>query len=138
MLAVVARAAQNYQEYMQQNFASEMTSQEKGKRFIALFQEVLEKDPGLFRVIYDLTGLALWSEPLRDSLREVFAAFSDQIIREVFDNQMLEQVRPGVHAKTLANLLFGGLFGIAIQSLLEQEKAEIKDTLTALNVIFQN
>ena len=36
------------------------------------------KEPELFRVLYDLVGLALWSEPLRHRVRGIFQGIMDQ------------------------------------------------------------
>ena len=135
LLAVVARAANKYQNYMAQNFEPKMTSKEKGERFIAMFQEVLEKDPGVFRVIYDLAGLAMWSEPLRKKVQEVFAEMIDGI-REIFDTKELQETKPDFSAEALSIGFSGGLFGIAIQSLLQPERKEICDSLKTLAIIF--
>ncbi|NLJ74208.1 MAG: TetR/AcrR family transcriptional regulator [Firmicutes bacterium] len=137
LLAVVARAAQNYHEYMKGFMKEGMTPQEKGEQFITLFQEVLQTDPELFRVLYDLAGLALWSEPFRDRVRDVFAGITEQITTEVFDADVLAELGNEYSAKTLASMLFGGLFGIAIQALLEPEDVSIRNSLSALSVIFQ-
>ena len=72
LLAVVRRVANRYYDYMQLYLKPEMSPREKGECFIRLYQEVLEDDPALFRVLYDLVGLALWSEPVRLNVREIF------------------------------------------------------------------
>ncbi len=137
LLAVVARAAHNYHEYMQGYLKPEMSAKEKGEQFIILYQKVLESDPELFRVLYDLAGLALWSDPFRSQVRAVFQGIMDQITTEVFTEELLEQLNYEYPSKTLASMFFGALFGIAVQALLEPENRTIPRSLGALSVVFR-
>lgn len=137
LLAVVERAATNYHAYMQEYLHPHMSPREKGECVIALFQGVLEDDPELFRVLYDLAGLALWSEPFRLQVREVFGGIMEQITTEVFTAELLGDLGHQHTAETLASLFFGGLFGIALQALLEPENKAIVSSLSALSVVFK-
>lgn len=137
LLAVVKRAATNYHAYMQSYLQPHMSPREKGECFIALYQGVLENDPELFRVLYDLAGLALWSEPFRLQVREVFGVIVEQIITEVFTEELVGDLGNQHSPETLASLFFGGLFGIALQALLEPENKAIVSSLSALSVVFK-
>lgn len=137
LLAVVERAATNYHAYMQAYLQPHMSPREKGECFIALYQRVLEDDQELFRVLYDLAGLALWSEPFRLRVRDVFGAIVEQITNEVFTEDLVNDLDYQHAPETLASLFFGGLFGIALQALLEPENKEIVDSLSALSVVFK-
>ncbi len=137
LLAVVERAATNYHDHMQAYLKPEMSHREKGECFIALFQGVLENDQELFRVLYDLAGLALWSPPFSLRVREVFKEIMDKITVEVFTPQLVEELGTQHSPETLASLFFGGLFGIALQASLEPENKEIISSLSALSVVFK-
>lgn len=137
LLAVVARTAQNYHKYMQDYLKPKMTPREKAEQFILLYQKVLEKDPELFRVLYDLAGLALWSEPFRLQVRDVFHGIIEQITNEVFTKELLSQFGYDYPAETLASLFFGALFGIGVQALLEPENKAIVQSLGAISVVFR-
>ena len=90
----------------------------------------------MFRVLYDLVGLSLWSEPFRLEVKEVFEGITEQITTEVFTDELMGELGYVYSSKTLASVFFGGLFGIAIQALLEQENEDIIKSLSALVVIF--
>jgi len=135
LLAVARHVTSTYYEYIQQYLEPGMSPQEVGECFIRLYQEVLRNDPDLFRVLYDLVGLALWSEPLRVEVREIFVRFTDQIIEGVFTAEFVDRLGSSYSRETLASLFFGGLFGVGVQSLLEPNNQTIADSLDALNVI---
>lgn len=137
LLAVARRVANKYYDYMQLSLKPEMTPLEKGECFIRLYQEVLENDSDLFRVLYDLVGLALWSKPVREQVREIFAGIMDQITEEVFTGELMGQLGLTYSPETLASLFFSGIFGIAVQALLEPDNKTITGSLDALNVIFK-
>ena len=135
LLAVVTSAANKYQEYLQDYLKPDMTPKEKGDTLIRLYQQLLEEDVELFRVLYDLVGLSLWSEPFRLEVKEVFEGITEQITTEVFTDELMGELGYVYSSKTLASVFFGGLFGIAIQALLEQENEDIIKSLSALVVI---
>ncbi len=137
LLAVVARTARNYHQYLQDYLRPDMTPREKGDMFIRLYQQVLEEDMELFRVLYDMVGLALWSEPFRLEVREIFRGIMEQITAEVFTDELMAELGYVHSPQTLASLFFGGLFGVALQALLEPENKAISSSLSALVVIFK-
>jgi len=137
LLAVARRVAKKYYDYMQLSLNPEMTPLEKGESFIRLYQEVLAKDPDLFRVLYDLVGLALWSKPVGEQVREIFAGIMDQIAEEVFTPELMGKLGSKYDRQTLVSLFFGGIFGVAVQALLQPDNKTAIDSLSALNVIFK-
>lgn len=137
LLAVARRVANKYYDYMQLYLKPEMSPRDKGECIIRLYQEVLENDTDLFRVMYDLVGLALWSEPLRGKVREIFAGILDKITAEVFTAEVMGELGKSYSPETIASLFFSGIFGIGVQSLLNPGNKIITESLDALNVILK-
>lgn len=135
LLAVVKRVAGRYSEVVEA-LTPDMTPWEKGACFIGLYQEVLAKEPELFRVLYDLVGLALRSESLREQVREIFKVIIDQLATEVFTQELLDEFDGEYSPEVLSGLFLGGIFGIAVQILLEPRETAYL-SLDALNMIFQ-
>lgn len=135
LLAVVKRVAGRYSEVVEA-LTPDMTPWEKGACFIRLYQEVLAKEPELFRVLYDLVGLALRSESLREQVREIFKVIIDQLATEVFTQELLDEFDGEYSPEVLSGLFLGGIFGIAVQILLEPRETAYL-SLDALNMIFQ-
>lgn len=138
LLAVARGVANKYYDYMQLYLRPEMTPREKGECFINLYREVLEDDPDLFRVLYDLVGLALWSEPVRKQVRGIFQDIMDQITEDVFTKEFVSELKFTPSRSTLASLFFSGIFGIGVQSLLEPGDKTITGSLDALGVVVFN
>lgn len=135
LLAVGRRVANKYYDYMQLYLKPEMTPREKGECFINLYREVLEEDSDLFRVLYDLVGLALWSEPVRKQVRGIFQGIMNQITEGVFTQEFLGELGSTYSSEILASLFFSGIFGIGVQSLLEPDSKTITGSLDALSLI---
>lgn len=137
LLAVVRRVANSYYAYMQAHLKSGMSPQEKGECFILLYQEVLEKEPELFRVLYDLVGLALWSKPVHLQVQEIFEGILAQITQEVFTEEYVGKLGYNYTPEELSSMFFGAIFGIGVQALLEPDNKTIATALGALNTILK-
>jgi AcrR family transcriptional regulator len=135
LLAVVRRVAERYSEFAQE-LNPEMSPWEKGACFIKLYQDVLTKEPELFCVLYDLVGLALRSETLREQVREIFQVIIEQFATEIFTEKLLEEFGHAYSPEVLSGLFLGSIFGIAVQILLEPKETAYL-SLDALNLIFQ-
>lgn len=135
LLAVGRRVAGRYSEFVQE-LQPDMTPWEKGECFLRLYQEILTKEPELFRVLYDLVGLALRSEPLREQVREIFQVIINLFATEVFTGDLLEELGYTYSPEVLSGLFLGGIFGIAVQILLEPKETAYL-SFEALNMVFQ-
>ncbi|NLM41132.1 MAG: TetR/AcrR family transcriptional regulator [Firmicutes bacterium] len=135
LLAVGRRVADRYSEFVQE-LQPDMTPWEKGECFLRLYQEILTKEPELFRVLYDLVGLALRSEPLREQVREIFQVIINLFATEVFTGDLLEELGYTYSPEVLSGLFLGGIFGIAVQILLEPKETAYL-SFEALNMVFR-
>jgi AcrR family transcriptional regulator len=121
LLAVVRRVANRYSEFVQ-GLSPEMSPWEKGAYFIQLYQHVLTKEPELFRVLYDLVGLALWSEPLREQVAEIFQVIIDQFATEVFTGEVLQELAPPTRQKCCRASFWGASSGSPYSSCSNLKK----------------
>lgn len=113
------------------------TAKEKIKNLIKFFKEMLKYNPGLFRLLYDFTGLALWSPPFRDLLQKLFKDLSGIIEKTVLKNTQLKDSMQGYPPKFLARMILGAMFGTAIQVILDREEEDLPDALNAVQIIFE-
>lgn len=137
LLSVATKVADHYLDYMQAYLEPQMTPKEKAEGFIHVYQQVLLERPDLFRVLYDLVGLALWSEPFRIKVRQIFQGIMDKISTEVFTTEIMGELGHGHAPSALASVFFGGIFGVGVQILLEPENKEIPRSLGALHALFR-
>ena len=111
------------------------TLEERATSFIDYFRKMLRHNPELFRLLYDFTGLALWSSVFSDLLRDLFRDLGDMFENHVLDCSEAEMLK--VHsAKALSRLMVGGMFGTGIQVLLDYDE-ELPEALDAMRVLLK-
>lgn len=113
------------------------TAKEKISSLIGYFQEMLAENPELFRLLYDFTGMALWSPPFGELLRSLFKDLSNLIEKHVLNNAAVKDNLKGYTTKSMARMLFGAMFGTAIQVILDPAEKNLPDSLNAVQVVFE-
>jgi AcrR family transcriptional regulator len=111
------------------------TLEERGASLIDYFRKMLRHNPELFRLLYDFTGLALWSSVFSDLLRDLFRDLGNMLEKHVLDCSQAEILK--VHsAKAISRLMVGGMFGTGIQVLLDYDE-ELPEALDAMQILFK-
>lgn len=124
---VIKMVMQEYLLEVENHLKNGATAKEKIAALVQYFQEVLEEKPKLFRLLYDFTSMALWSEPFSTLLRNLFEDISKLIENQVLNNIPVKSNSKEYSAKSIARMLFGAMFGTAIQVILDpQEKNYLK------------
>lgn len=113
------------------------TEKEKMSSLIVFFEKILTHNSELFCLLYDLTGLALWSDTFRDLLSDLFKEISNMIEEFILNSNSLSEKLKGYSPKILSRMILGAMFGVGIQVLLDPNDKGIIDSLDAVQVIFQ-
>jgi len=113
------------------------TAKEKISSLIKFFKKMLANNPGLFRLLYDFTGLALWSSSFSGQLCSLFKELSDMIEKYVLNNTNVNKVLKGYSSKSIARMILGAMLGTAIQVLLDPEEENLPDALNAIQIVFE-
>jgi hypothetical protein len=109
--------------------------EERVASLIDYFRKMLRHNPELFRLLYDFTGLALWSSVFSDLLRDLFRDLGNMLEKHVLDCSQAEILK--VHsAKAISRLMVGGMFGTGIQVLLDYDE-ELPEALDAMQILFK-
>ena len=110
----------------------------KGKisSLIAYFKEMITKDPGLFKLLYDFSSLALWSAKIRTLFGEMFSDMTELIEKNILSASMLGNTLKLYPAKSVARMITGAMFGIAIQFVSDPGKAESLNAFDTIELIF--
>lgn len=109
--------------------------QKRAKSLINYFKNMLQHNPELFRLLYDFSGLAIWSPVFSSLLSELFKDLSDMIEMYIFKDLQVKELK-GYSTKTLSRLILGSMFGTGIQVLLDQDE-ELPETLNAMQILFE-
>ena len=131
---VVGMMTSKYLKEIEATLEQESTPQKKVKGLINYFKNMLQHNPELFRLLYDFTGLAIWSPVFSSLLSELFKDLSDMIEKYIFNDLQLKELK-GYSTKDLSRLILGSMFGTGIQVLLDQDE-KLPETLNAMQILF--
>jgi AcrR family transcriptional regulator len=136
LTAVVNKVIHKYTVQIEQHLRKGKTARDKTQSLINFFEKILKDDPGLFRLLYDFTNLALWSESFNGQLQRLYENLSNMIKKHILDNIYIKDCFKGYSPRALSRMILGTMFGTAIQVLLEPEEKEMPQALNAIQIIF--
>lgn len=113
------------------------TANEKTSSLVKYFQEMLVERPEIFKLLHDFTNMAIWSVSSRKLLRSLFKDLSNLIEQHIFSNVAVIDNLKGYPPKSMARMLLGTVFGIAIQVILDPGGEDLSDSLNAIQVVFK-
>ena len=134
---IIKTLAQQYFNEIEDNLKKGETEKEKMMHLIEYFQEMLKEKPELFKLLFDLTSMALWSESFKELLNDLFNnivnLIETYIITEFSDERKLKYKSP----ITLSRMMLGTLFGMSIQVMLANGEEDMIDSLSSLKALFE-
>lgn len=133
---VIKMMMQEYLLEVENHLKNGTTAKEKVATLIEYFQEVLEEKPKLFRLLYDFTSMALWSEPFSNLLRHLFEDIAKLIEKHALNNIPVKSNLKEYSSKSIARMLFGAMFGTAIQVILDPQEKKLPEALNAIELVF--
>ncbi len=134
---IVKTLAQQYLNEIEDNLKKGKTEKEKIACLIEYFQGMLRKTPELFKLLFDLTSMALWSTALKELLNDLFnrlaGLIEKYILHDFSDTDKFKYKSP----VTLSRMMLGTLFGTSIQVMLANGKEDMIDSLSTLKALFE-
>jgi AcrR family transcriptional regulator len=134
---IIKTLAQQYLNEIEDNLKKGDTEKEKMMHLIEYFQEMLKEKPELFKLLFDLTSMALWSESFKELLNDLFNnvvnLIETYIISDFPDEKILKYKSP----ITLSRMMLGTLFGMSIQVMLANGEEDMIDSLSSLKALFE-
>jgi AcrR family transcriptional regulator len=134
---VIKMMMQKYLQEAENNLRNGTTAKEKISSLIMYFQGMLEENPKLFRLLYDFTGMALWSVSFSKLLHNLFEDLANLIEKHVLNNIPVKSNLRGYTSKSIARMLFGAMFGTAIQVILDPQDKKLPEALKAIELVFE-
>lgn len=132
---VVRMMIGKYLREIEESLKEEDSPKERAKSLIKYFIKMLKYNPELFRLLYDFTGLALWSPVFSNLLSDLFKDLSEMIEKYVINNLQIEELK-GYSTKSLSRLILGSMFGTGIQVLLDYDE-DLPEALNAIQILFE-
>ena len=134
---VIKMMIQKYLQEVESHLSKGTTAKEKILSLIMYFQEMLDENPKLFRLLYDFTSMALWSASFGKLLRSLFEDLANLIEKHVLNNIPAKSNLRGYTPKSIARMLFGAMFGTAIQVILDPQEKKLPEALRAIELVFE-
>ena len=134
---VIKMMMQKYLQEVENHLRNGTTAKEKILSLIMYFQEMLEENPKLFRLLYDFTSMALWSASFGRLLHNLFEDLANLIEKHVLNNIPAKSNLRGYTPKSIARMLFGAMFGTAIQVILDPQEKKLPEALRAIELVFE-
>ena len=116
-----------------------INTKEKVVALIKCFQEVFEENPKSFILLYDFTSMALWSEKYRSLLCNLFEEICEIIEKYVLSNTPAPSKSNlcNYSSESISRMIFGAMFGIAIQVILDPQEKKLPRALNAIELVFK-
>lgn len=132
---VVKMMTVKYLRDIEEALKTEESHKERLKQLIKYFRKMLQYNPKLFKLLYDFTGLALWSPVFSDLLSSLYNDLADLVENYILSNFQIIRSK-GISVKSLSRLIIGSMFGIGVQVLIDHDE-ELTDALDAMQVLFE-
>lgn len=135
---IIKRMIGKYTTELEQQIKKDKSDNKEISNILKYMKEALEKNPELFKILFDLSSLALRSDSFKRMLSDLLDHLSG-VIKECIDEKssMLDELK-NFSSSTLSRLILGSILGVAFEYTLDFNKDEdILDSLSALSAIFQ-
>ena len=133
---IIKKLAQQYLNEIEENLKKGKSEKERIAGLIRYFQEVLRKKPELFKLLFDLTSMALWSASLKELLNNLFKSVAGLIEKYIMIDFSGREKFKHTSTITLSRMILGTLFGTSVQVMLANGKEDMIDSLSGLKILF--
>jgi len=132
---IVKTLSQQYLNEIENNLKKGKSEKERITCLIEYFQKVLRKTPEFFKLLFDLTSMALWSTSLKELQNDLFNSLANLIEKYIINDFPNKEKYKS--SKTLSRMILGTLFGTSMQVILSNENEEMIDSLSTLEILFE-
>ncbi|HHY25658.1 MAG TPA: TetR/AcrR family transcriptional regulator [Desulfitobacterium dehalogenans] len=136
-IEVIRVLAQHYLQEIEDKLRQGKTADEKAAYLIEYFQDMLLTNPGLIKMLFDMTSMALWSDTFKEPLRQLFddstTLIEKYIMKDFSQMRNIDSYSPSV----LSRITLGALFGTSIHIILTENPKDAVGSLSAIQVFIK-
>ena len=133
---VVKIQAQHYLCEIEECLKGGQSEKERITSIIDYFQGMLKKTPELYKLLFDLTSMAMWSEALKELINNFFNGVAELIEKYIISSYLGNENSKKYSSNTLAKMLLGTLFGTSILVMLNNGEKDSENALSAVEALF--
>ncbi|MEL1136077.1 TetR/AcrR family transcriptional regulator [Desulfitobacterium sp. THU1] len=137
-IEVIKVLARHYLQELEDKLSQGKSEKEKLACLIEFFQEMLLENPGLFKLLFDMTSMAFWSDTFKEPLRQLFDD-STTLIEKYMTKGYSQTGTMGNYSYSpsiLSRITLGALFGTSIQIMLGENQKEAIESLSAIKCLY--
>jgi AcrR family transcriptional regulator len=132
---IVKALSEMYIEEIEFSLKKGKSRKERIAFLIIFFQNMLRKEPELFKLLFDLSSMALWSNNLKDLLESLFNRLATLIEKYILKDSVNKE-NLDKSSLTLSRMILGTLFGTSVQVVLTKDNDEIIASLSNMKSLF--
>ncbi len=132
---IVKALSEMYIEEIEFSLKKGKSRKERIAFLIIFFQNMLRKEPELFKLLFDLSSMALWSNNLKDLLDSLFNRLATLIEKYILKDSVNKE-NLDKSSLTLSRMILGTLFGTSVQVVLTKDNDEIIASLSNMKSLF--
>ncbi len=134
LVAVIQMVTKRTLAEVENAIQSGVNAKERYNALVGYFQELLDERPRVFRVLVDLSSMALWSQTFAVMLNSLFDGLAELIEKYIVVLVPQEAAFHAYSPKTVARMLFGAVFGASFQAVLNEDQ-HLPDALIAVKTM---
>jgi AcrR family transcriptional regulator len=123
--AVLKRMKQDYLSQAESEMAKLSTLKERAHFLVKFNQNLLRTNQRLYRAFLDFFGLAMWSKSFKKEMNGFLEDITTMIASQIDPRTPHRSGSPQHSAASLATMILGTTFGLAMQYLMNPDRAEI-------------
>ncbi len=138
-ISVVKMLTKKYLDEIEDSLKKGKSQNENIYCLVDYFQQMIRDTPELFKLLFDLTSMALWSASLKKLINNLINSLIGLIEKYIINSFSYKEKLKGCSSKMLSKMIFSTLFGTSIQVMLDNGEVEedIVDSLSVLKVLFK-
>jgi len=136
-IEIVKTLSQKYLHEIESNLKKGTSKKERISFLIKYFQEMLRQNAELFKILFDLTSMAIWSATLKELVNDLFHNLTELIEKYIVSEFSDKEEYQHHSTATLSRMMLGTLFGISIQVILADGNEDMINSLSTLKILFE-
>lgn len=133
---VIKVLSKKYLTEMEDELRKSNLAKERLKSIIDYFKKTLKERPEFFKLLYDITGMALWSSSFGRLLQIMYGNLSNLIEKYITNDDFYKNHKNKYSSKALSQMILGTLVGTTIQIILNPDENST-DSLNAIELILE-
>ncbi|MCG8481961.1 MAG: TetR/AcrR family transcriptional regulator [Clostridia bacterium] len=135
--AIVQKMVVDFLQLVESQFKNANEPMERISFLIELQETIRQNKLGLYRIIWDFTSLALWSDPFREVMNGFYKDLTELTEKYIIDDDFITDRIKGYDDKDIARMILGSILGVGIQQLMDTDNEEIGKSLNTIKLILK-